>query len=170
MLQFDKPVAWVIVLRAATRSTLPLALTVALALPSLTYAQTSPVVLPQSMTPTTVPSPVEQVYLRPERRVGGVVAGVLIGFGSGHLVQGRYLGRGLFFTISEAVTFIAGIHLVAEASGGRNPFGLSNGTAFGIGLTSQLTWAVLRIWQIGDLIWAAPPAPPRGERNTATSP
>ena len=92
--------------------------------------------------------------------IGGGVTSILLGYGIGHAIQGRYMERGWIFTASELVA-IGGyitsvVFFVTEASdvyrtgntGGVKAFG-------GVSLAFLVALTGLRVWEIVDA-WMLP--------------
>lgn len=77
-----------------------------------------------------------------ERKIAGLAAGYVIGFGTGHLVQGRYLEKGWLFTIGDA------IGTYATLQGLRGCAFSQCENSFWVGL-ALLT--VFKTWQLVDL-------------------
>lgn len=92
------------------------------------------------------PAPQIQYEVQPVKIVGGVV-GTLIGFGTGHIIQGRYWERGWIFTITDLVTEVlwVGSHFGDCASGHPD----CHNTSMANFSTAAL--AVSRVWEAYDL-------------------
>ena len=88
--------------------------------------------------------------------VGGGLLGTFVGFGTGHIVYGKYASKGWIFTLGEAVSL--GIVVAGAVSTLTNcSFGDKNGCSKGSGLMTFGSFAFLgfRIWEIID-VWTIP--------------
>jgi hypothetical protein len=82
--------------------------------------------------------------------IGGSVAGLTLGFGTGHLIEGRWRERGWIFTVGEGLT----VGVMAATCGPAVVgliFGDPNIGAVGF-LASAAVFGGLRIWEAEDVI------------------
>jgi hypothetical protein len=85
-------------------------------------------------------APKQDTVIHEAQYVGGGLVGTLIGFGTGHAIQERYLNKGLIFTLGEF-----GTQLFAAAC-------FTSGCPDGLFLASFAGFIGLRIWEIVD-VW-----------------
>lgn len=90
--------------------------------------------------------------------IAGGIVGSVVGFGSGHAIQGRYLHDGWIFTLLEGSLLGIG-----AAAGDFSPGYLGSGRIGVQGVTLFMLMGV-RVWQIVDL-WAKPPGHNRRYRE-----
>jgi hypothetical protein len=83
----------------------------------------------------------------PGQHVVGVIGGIFLGFGLGHIAQGRFLERGYLFMLGEAAALVLAISALASCIDDSN----CNEGLFWLGFGGL---GVLRIWEVGDLIVA----------------
>lgn len=76
-------------------------------------------------------------------RVGGIVASVAFGLGTGHAIQGRWMERGWIFTFGE----LAGLGLGAVASSESD---IDARTVNVLGFVGLATFIGLHVWEIVD--------------------
>lgn len=95
------------------------------------------------------------------RSVGGTLTGMVVGFGSGHAIQGRYKEKGWIFTLGEGVA-IGGMIASASQCETTQAETQVGGTAIqtqvnrecggALPLVSLLGFVGMRLWQVIDLI------------------
>jgi hypothetical protein len=95
------------------------------------------------------------------RSVGGTLTGMVVGFGSGHAIQGRYKEKGWIFTLGEGVA-IGGMIASASQCETTQANTQVGGTAIqtqvnrecggALPLVSLLGFVGMRLWQVIDLI------------------
>ena len=87
-------------------------------------------------------------------RASGIALGLLVGFGSGQAVQGRYPGRGVFFTLADTAVVATGIVSLSkcwEADHDSGQMGYDP-VWCNAALGSIVAFGALRIWQTLDAI------------------
>jgi hypothetical protein len=84
---------------------------------------------------------------------GGVAASVLLGFGTGQAIQGRWHDTGWIFTLGEAVSLGAVIFSIPAAFSDCYDCGPGQNhqeQAADIMIGGMLVFAGLRLWEVGD--------------------
>ncbi len=82
--------------------------------------------------------------------VGGLVGTLVIPFGVGQAIQGRYDEKGWIFTVSETASLAAMIGGLASRPMGDTSFP-------GLALAGAIAFTGFRIWEVVDL-WVGPPS------------
>lgn len=89
--------------------------------------------------------------------IGGAVLGTVVGFGSGHGVQRRFVERGAYFAVAEAaawgVLFSGGFFTCLSG----DSVDLSNWRCQTVTGAAKIIFVGAKIWEIYDL-WFIPPA------------
>lgn len=84
------------------------------------------------------------------RTIGGSVAGLTLGFGTGHVIEGRWRERGWVFTVGEVLA--AGI-MTATVQGAVVESLFKVVDVYSVGfLASAAVFAGLRVWEAEDVI------------------
>jgi len=93
-------------------------------------------------------------YSRGDIVVSGLL-GTLVGFGSGHVHQGRFKERGWIFLAGEGSVVVGATAGMAGCAAGGESFG--SATCFGtVALTGLSLLAAFKLWEIID-VWSHPP-------------
>ena len=78
------------------------------------------------------------------------VAELIVGFGIGHAVQGRYVNRGWFFTAAPLLVYFVGLGISSLVDGGHK-----SGLSYEVNRVSLSLVTALRVWGIIDA-WMLP--------------
>ena len=90
--------------------------------------------------------PATTAGMHPVQYVGGGVVGTFVGFGLGHLVQGRWLERGWIFSVAEPPLMVLGAAALFANSahtGKSEPNGLA---IFGAAFVGMRIWEAVDVW------------------------
>ncbi len=106
--------------------------------------------------------------------VGSGILGTVVGFGTGHAVQGRYLPMGATFTAIETAGLFLMLRYVPETSGDGDDHGHDDDDFdFVAANDATLFWAGFtlffggKIWEIVN-VWSRPEGPAPGDENQAS--
>jgi hypothetical protein len=106
-------------------------------------------------------------FISEGQHIGGGVAALFLGFGTGQAVQGRWAEKGWIFTVGEAASIVLMFYSVGKAISCDDGFdGYSNcgDNYFGLFMGSLLALSVFRVWETVDA-FTAPPAHNRRVRQ-----
>ena len=124
------------------------------------HAQPAPHATPEIAGPLTAEERelLERGLISDPEHIGGTLTALVVGFGIGHVAQGRWSERGWIFTVGDGVSAIAlGGGLVAANGclGQQQGGGLTCKLAFGSAWAGALGLGVLRIVQTIDAMSGA---------------
>lgn len=98
------------------------------------------------------------------REVTGPIVGTVVGLGTGHLIEGRWLDKGWIFTAGETAglaLFASGFRCETVAGTYKDTTECNANTFATLG---GITFLAFRIWQIVDL-WATPVTPQQEDQK-----
>jgi hypothetical protein len=110
----------------------------------------------------------ERGYISDGEHIGGGLAALMLGFGIGQAVQGRWSDKGWIFTVGEGVSLLAMFYGIAESFDcGYDEYGYDRNCedkGMGIFFAGILGFTVFRVWETVDA-FAAPSAHNRKVRQ-----
>jgi hypothetical protein len=109
----------------------------------------------------------EQGEISAGRFIAGGIVGTHVGFGVGHIVQGRWSDMGWMFTIGETAAFAAFVYGMADCLEGETYYASdtngyhdtttrNDGCNAGLFVGGLIGFAGLRLWEVID-VWTGPP-------------
>lgn len=92
------------------------------------------------------PTVQESTGMHPVQYVGGGVVGTFIGFGLGHVLQGRWLERGWIFTVAEPPLAVLGAAALLSNSAHTGKSGNNGLAIFGAAFVGMRIWEAVDLW------------------------